>query len=390
MEQGSIANWKKKVGDKINPGDVLCQVETDKATLDFEWVGDAGYIAKLAFQPGHPPVSVGTAIAVLVTEQSELEEGSKIELGQPEAKKASPAPPSTPAPAATPPPPPCPEKQTKEDNTTFEAGSFSRVRASPAALSLLANNVKGTGPQGRITQKDVEQFLSQKGTSVGGASAPEAHYTDTAASMMRRVIAKRLTESTQNIPHFFLTVEIKTKALKALISDLNEKGKGEYKLTANDFIIKASALACKQVPQATHQWLDGTIRAYKSIDISVAVATPTGLVTPVVFNADLKGLKEISSDVKSLADLAKKGQLTPEQYTGGVFTVSNLGSYGVKQFTAIINPPQACILAVGAIQEDGTLNVTLSCDHRVVDGAVGATWLKAFKSILEQPTTLLL
>eukprot|EP00668_Euglena_longa_P040616 GGOE01053478.1.p1 GENE.GGOE01053478.1~~GGOE01053478.1.p1 ORF type:complete len:288 (+),score=40.45 GGOE01053478.1:459-1322(+) len=236
-----------------------------------------------------------------------------------------------------------------------------------------------------------------KGPTASSTSAPSsqstlpAQYEDTPASLMRKSIASRLTASKVEIPHFYLTVDVAVAKMKDMVAALNAGAKdGGFKITVNDFLVKACALACKKVPATNSQWHGDKIRRFHSVDISVAVATPTGLITPVVYNADLKGLKEISNDIKTLAALAREGKLTPEQYTGGTFTISNLGSYGVKHFTAIINPPQACILAVGAAQENGMMSVTLSCDHRVVDGAVGATWLQAFKGLVETPSSLLL
>lgn len=264
-------------------------------------------------------------------------------------------------------------------------------------MTLLAQHVKGTGPNGRIVQEDVDAFLASKGGAAAPAAAAAAtsgvpaQYNDTTTSMMRKVIAGKLTASKVDIPHFYLTMDCAVTKMKEMVKALNAGAvDGEYKITVNDFIIKAAALACKEVPTVNSQWHGDVIREFKSVDVSVAVATPTGLLTPVVYNADMKGLKEISSDVKGLAKLAREGGLTPEQYIGGTFTISNLGSFGVKQFTAIINPPQACILAVGAAQENGMMSVTLSCDHRVVDGAVGAMWLKAFKKFVETPSSLIL
>eukprot|EP00993_Chasmostoma_nieuportense_P000810 NODE_1743_length_1395_cov_15.772082_g1655_i0.p1 GENE.NODE_1743_length_1395_cov_15.772082_g1655_i0~~NODE_1743_length_1395_cov_15.772082_g1655_i0.p1 ORF type:complete len:448 (-),score=123.34 NODE_1743_length_1395_cov_15.772082_g1655_i0:52-1326(-) len=396
METGIIAEWRKKAGDRIQPGDVLCQIETDKATLDFEWVGDTGYIAKLLCDAHTDPLPVGSPIAVLVEEESEIAEAAKEATEQaaatPKAPEAAPATSAAPVAAAPAAATPAPSATQPTTSSTDRSAGASKVRASPAALSLMAAHIQGSGPQGRITQADVDQFLATRSAAgAQGGSGPSAQdFVEIPVSMMRRTIASRLTESKNTVPHFYLTIDVEATAMKQKIKELNDHANGAYKLSLNDYILKASALACRQVPTVLSQWHETVIKQFTRIDLSVAVATPSGLITPIVFNADLKGLREISEDVKSLATLARDGKLTPEQYTGGNFTVSNLGGYGIKHFTAIINPPQACILAVGAIQNNGRLSVTLSCDHRVVDGAVGATWLQAFKQLVEQPNTLLL
>lgn len=267
--------------------------------------------------------------------------------------------------------------------------------------------VKGTGPDGRITQSDVEKF---KGGAAAATSAPAAsaaagpEYTDEPVSNMRKTIGKRLTESKSQVPHYYLTVEINMDRLLKLRQVFNKAQEGKSKLSVNDFVVKAAALALGDVPEANSAWLGESIRTYKNADISVAVATPTGLITPIVKSANLKGLASISAETKALAGKARDGKLKPDEYQGGTFTISNLGMFGIEHFTAIINPPQSCILAVGATNaklvpapEDpkgfktiNVMNVTLSSDHRTVDGAVGARWLQAFKGYMEQPLTFML
>eukprot|EP00667_Euglena_gracilis_P005547 EG_transcript_5584 len=324
-----------------------------------------------------------------------------LSQGTSKAAKSSPAAPAAAAPPSEAPAVKAPSSSPKSEGVKPEPYTSAKVRASPAAMAVFAKHIQGTGPNGRIVEADVEAFLKDAGSGkVAGAAATPApsaagtlpaQYEDTPASLMRKSIASRLTASKVEIPHFYLTVDVAVEKMKEMVAALNAGAKDkEYKITVNDFLVKACALACKKVPAANSQWHGDKIRRFHSVDISVAVATPTGLITPVVYNADLKGLKEISNDIRTLAALAREGKLTPEQYIGGTFTISNLGSYGVKHFTAIINPPQACILAVGAAQENGLMSVTLSCDHRVVDGAVGATWLQAFKGYVETPSSLLL
>lgn len=301
--------------------------------------------------------------------------------------------------------------------------------ASPLAKKLAAEKgidlaqVAGTGPDGRVTKKDIESFVPPKAApvaaptpaaptpapaapapSVTPAAAPTGTYTDIPISNIRKVIAQRLLQSKQTIPHYYLSVDVNMEQVLGLRKELNEEAKADnIKLSVNDFIIKASALACLKVPEANSSWMDTVIRQNHVVDVSVAVSTPTGLITPIVFNAHIKGLASISKDVSSLAAKARDGKLQPHEFQGGTFTISNLGMFGIKNFSAIINPPQACILAVGgsekrllpADNEKGfdvasMMSVTLSCDHRVVDGAVGAQWLAEFRKFLERPVTMLL
>jgi len=274
------------------------------------------------------------------------------------------------------------------------------------------SQVTGTGPSGRIIAADVREFQAQAPVQAKAAAAPPSRttetYTDYPNSNVRKVISNRLLEAKQTIPHYYLTIECRVDKLMKIREELNAKADGKFKLSVNDFVVKASALALKKQPVLNSTWSDQAIRRYHNIDINVAVGTPDGLFTPIVPDADKKGLVDISTKVKELAAKAKDKKLAPADYEGGTFTISNLGMYGVKQFAAIINPPQAAILAVGATEkrlvinddpstkktkpydEASILTVTLSCDHRVVDGAVGAEWLQAFKTYIEDPLRMLL
>lgn len=298
---------------------------------------------------------------------------------------------------------------------------YARKLAEEAGVPLSA--LAGTGPNGRVIAADVQDFIAAGGLAKAAAAAqpaaasaaapqaaaPSGAFTDTPHTSMRKVIAQRLTQSKQTVPHYYLTAEIQMDAVLALRAKLNAELPEGSKLSVNDFFIKASALALRKVPEVNSSWLEHAIRSYDYCDISVAVAIPDGLVTPVVRDADKTGLLGISSSVKALAEKAKQKKLSPEEYSGGTFTISNLGMYGIRQFSAIINPPQAAILALGAaerkvVPDSGAgkegdaaafkqvtvLSATLSCDHRVVDGAVGAQWLAALKGFLENPMTMML
>ncbi|KAM3921713.1 dihydrolipoyllysine-residue acetyltransferase component of pyruvate dehydrogenase complex, mitochondrial isoform 2-T2 [Leptodactylus fuscus] len=416
MTMGTVQKWEKKVGDKLSEGDLLAEIETDKATIGFE-VQEEGYLAKILIAEGTRDVPLGTPLCIIVEKESDVgsfadykEVAGTVDIKPQPAPAATlppAAPPSAPAPAHTPAP----------------TAAKGRVFASPLAKKLATERgidvkqVKGTGPDGRITKKDIESFVPPKAVPVtaaaapapaapspGVAAVPTGVFTDIPISNIRKVIAQRLMQSKQTIPHYYLSIDVDMGEILKLRKELNEVTKSEnIKLSVNDFIIKASALSCLKVPEANSSWMDTVIRQNHVVDVSVAVSTPAGLITPIVFNAHVKGLSSISKDVLSLATRAREGKLKPHEFQGGTFTVSNLGMYGIKNFSAIINPPQACILAVGgsenrlvpADNERGfevanIMSVTLSCDHRVVDGAVGAQWLAEFKKFLEKPTTMLL
>jgi len=441
MEQGTIVTWEKKVGDQLSEGDLLCEIETDKATMGFE-TPEEGYLAKILIQAGSKDIPIGKPLCIIVSDKDSI---SQFEHYEPSAGGDAPAPatepvkatlPPTPAPAVKPTPQPAPVSKVVSTapsvvSTVTAPGDTSRPFASPAAKKLAAERginlsqiTKGSGMDGMITSKDVEnlpragvtappvvpsaptpQSVVPSGKKYGGMPAMmSSDHTDADISGMRKTIAKRLQASKHEIPHYYLTVECQVDNLMKLRGELNTQYKEEgIKLSVNDFIIKATALASKQVPECNSAWMDTFIREHHTCDVSVAVDTGSGLITPIVTSAQSKGLAEISSDIKELAGKAKEGKLQPHEFMGGTITVSNLGMMGISHFTAIINPPQSCILAVGGPKKkvlpnqtgDGyktvsTIDVTLSCDHRVVDGAVGAQWLKYFKKYLEHPTSMLL
>ena len=408
MTEGTLAKWHKKEGDAVASGDVLCEIETDKATMEVEAV-DEGTLGKIIVAEGSEGVPVNAPIAII------LEDGeSAADIS---AVSAAPAPVA--APAAT--PAPTPAQPAAEGNITEVKNKGSRVFASPLARRIAEQNgidiaaLKGSGPNGRVVKADVEAAVSggvpalvaQAGSSPAPAivtSTGTGGYTEVPNSTMRKIIATRLQESKQTVPHFYLTVDCQIDQLLAMRGKLNKaapEGDGGYKISVNDFVVRATALALRQVPAANATWTDTAIRLYNDVDVSVAVATPNGLITPVVRRADEKGLAKISNEVKDLATRGRDGKLMPEEYQGGGFTISNLGMFGVKDFAAIINPPQSCILAVGAgeqrpVVKDGALAIatvmtcTLSVDHRSVDGAVGAQFLSRFKAMIEEPLTMML
>ncbi|KAI6133162.1 pyruvate dehydrogenase [Pisolithus croceorrhizus] len=412
MTEGGIAAWKKKEGDTFSAGDVLLEIETDKATIDVE-AQDDGVLAKIIIPDGTKNVSVGSPIAIVAEEGDDLSDAAQMAseaADQPSSKpttKEEPEP-STP-PTSDAPKDPVPQSHPREARPELAKGD--RIFASPIAKKIALergiplSKVQGTGPEGRIIREDVEKY--QPSASAAAPATPTAEYVDIPISNMRKVIGTRLTQSKQELPHYYLTVEInmdKVLKLREVFNQtLGEKDKAA-KLSVNDFILKAVARALVDVPEANSAWLGEVIRQYNKADISVAVATPTGLITPIVKDVGSKGLATISTETKALAKKARDGKLAPQEYQGGTFTVSNLGMFDVDHFTAIINPPQSCILAVGSTkpsivptpeEERGfkTVNimkVTLSSDHRVVDGAVGARWMTAFKGYLENPLTFML
>uniref|UniRef100_A0A4W4ECZ1 Acetyltransferase component of pyruvate dehydrogenase complex n=1 Tax=Electrophorus electricus TaxID=8005 RepID=A0A4W4ECZ1_ELEEL len=411
MTMGTVQRWEKKVGEKLNEGDLLAEIETDKATIGFE-VLEEGYLAKILISEGTRDVPLGTPLCIMVEKESDIQAFTDyVETGVVAPSTAALPLAQAPPPAASAPPAP----------PHASAARKGRVFVSPLAKKLAAekgidlSQVTGTGPDGRITKKDIESFVPTKAPPTAPAApvpspapalapVPTGTFTDIPVSNIRRVIAQRLMQSKQTIPHYYLSVDINMDQVLDLRKELNAEVKADnIKLSVNDFIIKASALACLKVPEANSSWMDTVIRQNHVVDVSVAVSTPSGLITPIVFNAHIKGLAAISKDITALASKAREGKLQPHEFQGGTFTVSNLGMYGIKNFSAIINPPQACILAVGgsekrllpATNERGfdvasMMSVTLSCDHRVVDGSVGAQWLAEFRKFLEKPITMLL
>uniref|UniRef100_A0A8C1MN83 Acetyltransferase component of pyruvate dehydrogenase complex n=1 Tax=Cyprinus carpio TaxID=7962 RepID=A0A8C1MN83_CYPCA len=423
MTMGTVQRWEKKVGEKLGEGDLLAEIETDKATIGFE-VQEEGYLAKILIAEGTRDVPLGTPLCIIVEKESDISTfADYVETG------VATSPPPAPTPVATPPPAPAPPTPAPAAAPAAPAAPRKgRVYASPLAKKLAAEKgidiaqVTGTGPDGRVTRKDIDSFVPPKPTPTPAAAptpaaptpsspaapafaaVPTGTFTDIPTSNIRRVIAQRLMQSKQTIPHYYLSIDVNMDQVLELRKELNAEVKADnLKLSVNDFIIKASALACLKVPEANSSWMDTVIRQNHVVDVNVAVSTPVGLITPIVFNAHIKGLATISKDVATLAAKAREGKLQPHEFQGGTFTISNLGMYGIKHFSAIINPPQACILAVGgsekrllpADNEKGfdvasMMSVTLSCDHRVVDGAVGAQWLAEFRKFLEKPFTMLL
>uniref|UniRef100_A0A4W6D4Z8 Acetyltransferase component of pyruvate dehydrogenase complex n=1 Tax=Lates calcarifer TaxID=8187 RepID=A0A4W6D4Z8_LATCA len=417
MTMGTVQRWEKKVGEKLSEGDLLAEIETDKATIGFE-VQEEGYLAKILVSEGTRDVPLGTPLCIIVEKESDIAAFKDyVETGVAEVSTPPPAPAPAPAAAAA------PVAAAPTPAAAAPAGpKKGRVFASPLAKKLAAEKgidlaqVSGSGPDGRVTRKDIESFVPPKPAPAVAAAptpaaaapaaapaAPAGTFTDIPISNIRKVIAQRLMQSKQTIPHYYLSVDVNMDQVLELRKELNEVKAQNIKLSVNDFIIKASALACLKVPECNSSWMDTVIRQNHVVDMSIAVSTASGLITPIVFNAHTKGLVAISSDVSALAAKAREGKLQPHEFQGGTFTISNLGMFGIKNFSAIINPPQACILAVGgsdkrlipADNEKGfdvasMMSVTLSCDHRVVDGAVGAQWLAEFRKFLEKPVTMLL
>ncbi|KLN61353.1 branched-chain alpha-keto acid dehydrogenase subunit E2 [Kiloniella spongiae] len=415
MTEGTLSRWLVNEGDSVNSGDVLAEIETDKATMEVEAV-DEGTIAKILVPGGTEGVAVNQTIAVLLEED---EDASALENVSTETEVSVAPAPAEPKKEEAAPAAPVADKASSSAPASVSA-SGDRIFASPLARrmasqeSLDLSALKGSGPHGRIVKADIlsalEQGVGKAGasTETSAASGPNAReladmlgmeYDLEPLSSIRRVIANRLSESKQTVPHFYLSVDCEMDKLLAFRKELNASG--DVKISVNDFVIRAAALALKKVPAANASFSDEGILSYKNADISVAVATPTGLITPIIKAAQNKGLGVISEEMKDLAGRARDGKLKPEEYQGGTFSISNLGMFGIKDFSAIINPPQGCILAVGAgeqrpVVKDGALAIatvmtcTLSVDHRVVDGAVGAEYMAAFKALIQEPLSMLL
>jgi pyruvate dehydrogenase E2 component (dihydrolipoamide acetyltransferase) len=426
MTEGTLTRWLKKEGEAIKAGDVIAEIETDKATMEVEAV-DEGVLGKILVEDGTENVAVNAPIAVLV------DEGETVPSEAPAAPAPKPpaaAKPNAPEPAAA---KPEPQAARPAPVANGQAPSGERIFASPLARRMAKqagidlSSLKGSGPNGRIVRADIQ--AAQTGGTPAAAKAPAAAPTagEPAAaplgkataqaigaphrlvphSTMRKVIAKRLSESTATIPHFYVSMDIEIDALIALMGQLNAKSPakdapGAYLITINDMVIKAAAATLRKVPAVNASWTDDGMAFYDDVDISVAVSIPDGLITPIIRQADVKGLATISREMKDLAGRARAGKLKPEEFQGGGFSISNMGMFGVSSFTAIINPPQSAILAVAAgrkrpiVNKDGELAVatvmtcTLSVDHRVADGALGANWMRAFKQVVEDPLSLLL
>ncbi|KAG5976816.1 Component of pyruvate dehydrogenase complex, mitochondrial [Claviceps digitariae] len=417
MQSGNIGAWQKKAGDSIAPGDVLVEIETDKAQMDFEFQ-EEGVLAKILKESGAKDIAVGSPIAILVEEGTDIaafekftleDAGGDAKSAQPKEEKSD----SQPAPSSSSTSQPSAESSSTEPQQYSSSGKLETAldrepNAAPAAKRLARENgialdsVKGTGKGGKITEDDVKKALSTPATA-----APAATFEDIPLSNMRKTIASRLQESVQKNPHFFVTSTLSVSKLLKLRQALNSSSEGRYKLSVNDFLIKAIATASKKVPAVNSSWREGSIRQFNTVDVSVAVSTPTGLITPIVTGVDGRGLESISGKVKELAKKARDNKLKPEEYQGGTISISNMGmNAAVDNFTAVINPPQAAILAVGTTKkvavpvenEDGTtsvewddqITVTASFDHKVVDGAVGAEWIRELKKAIENPLELIL
>lgn len=412
MEMGTIVSWEKQEGDRLAEGDLLAEIETDKATMGFE-TPEEGFLAKVLVPAGEKNVPLGKLLCIIVENEEDI---AAFKDYQPTPEDDQVLGKSSQAPAQSQPTstPPAPQQTvvspvSAPQQSAPQRQMSARLFASPLARSLAAakgidlTQLQGTGPNGRILANDLQNAQA----NLVGLTSPSS-YSDQETSAIRQTIAKRLSLSKQSIPHYYLTVEIEVDELIKIREQMNSMlAKENIKLSINDFIIKAAALACKKVPEANSSWQETFIRQYNDVDVSIAVSTDSGLITPIVFKANELGVKEISQQVKNLASKARDGKLQPSEYQGGTFTISNLGSYGINNFSAIINPPQSCILAIGTVEqrvvpnansksdEDklkiaNLLKVTLSCDHRTVDGAVGAKWLQAFTMHMNQPFTMVL
>ncbi|CCG25277.1 Lat1 dihydrolipoamide acetyltransferase component (E2) of pyruvate dehydrogenase complex [Candida orthopsilosis Co 90-125] len=424
MTSGGILEWSKKVGDELAPGEPIAEIETDKASMDFEFQ-EEGYLAKILKDAGSKDVPVGEPIAVYVEDASEVgafdnftaaDAGETPKQPAPEKEEESSKP---------------KEEESKEEPKKTESKSSSgsksstssakpsgRIFASPLAKTIALEkgislkSVKGTGPHGRIVAKDLEGLEPAQAAAAPGAAATTtvapsgATYEDIPLTNMRKTIATRLLQSTQQSPTYIIQSQISVSKLLKLRASLNASAEDRYKLSVNDLLIKAIAVASVRVPQVNAAWLgdQGIIRQYKNVDVSVAVATPTGLITPIIKDAHNKRLSAISNEVKDLGKRAKIGKLNPEEYQGGTICISNLGmNHAVTAFTSIINPPQSAIVAIGTTEKkavpsdvneqgfvfDDVLTITGTFDHRVVDGALGGEWIKELKRIVENPLEML-
>ncbi len=428
MEEGNLSKWLVKEGDKVSPGDVIAEIETDKATMEVEAV-DEGTLAKIVVPAGTEGVKVNALIAILAGEGEDVSAAAAGGGAATPAPKAEAAPAATPAPAA----PPVADKAPAPSTPAPVAASGERVFSSPLARRLAKeagidlSAVTGSGPHGRVVKSDIEKAVAGGVANAAPAAAAQVapapalakgpsddavlklfdpgSYELVPHDGMRKTIAKRLVESKQTIPHFYVTVDCELDALLALRAQLNDSaprkdGAPAYKLSVNDMIIKALALSLRDVPDANVSWTESNMVKHKHADVGVAVAIPGGLITPIIRNAELKSLSAISNEMKDLGKRAKERKLKPEEYQGGTTAVSNMGMMGVKHFAAVVNPPHATILAVGAGEERvvvkngemkiaNVMTVTLSTDHRCVDGALGAELLGAFKRYIENPMGML-
>ncbi|WP_407174633.1 pyruvate dehydrogenase complex dihydrolipoamide acetyltransferase [Bradyrhizobium sp. STM 3562] len=439
MEKGNLARWLKKEGDKVKSGDVIAEIETDKATMEVEAV-DEGTIAKILVPEGTQDVPVNDVIAVLAGDGEDVKAaGAAAGKAPPKPAAEAPAPkPAAAAPAAAPPPPaaapapvPAAAPAPQAPAPAAQGNGQGRIFSSPLARRLAKDagidlsRILGTGPHGRIIAHDVEQAKAGKGLkapaaapAAGPALAPSmsdkqilglfepGSYEIVPHDNMRRTIAQRLTASVQTVPHFYLTIDCDIGRLLDAREQINaaapkdKEKKPLYKLSVNDFVIKAMAIALQRIPDCNVSWTEGGMVKHKHSDVGVAVAMPGGLITPIIRKAETKPLSVISNEMKDFAARARARKLKPEEYQGGTTAVSNLGMYGINHFTAVINPPHATILAVGTSEQrpvvrDGKIeiaslmSVTLSCDHRAIDGALGAELIGAFKQLIENPVMMM-
>nr|WP_316628394.1 pyruvate dehydrogenase complex dihydrolipoamide acetyltransferase [uncultured Brevundimonas sp.] len=422
MEEGVLAKWHVKVGDVVSAGDVIAEIETDKATMEVEAV-DEGEVTDILVAEGTEGVKVNTPIARLKDEGgAAAPKSADAPAAKPqEAAKAEPAP-APAAEAAKPAPAPAPA------SAAPKADSGERIFSSPLARRIAAQNgvdlksIKGTGPHGRIVKRDVEaagkgsaQPAPAASATTAASAAAEPRKAQSLAQMgipdgsydlipldgMKKAVARRMVDSIQNVPHFPLFIDVEIDQLMAVRAKVNKMLEPQgIKVSVNDFVIKAAALALKAVPEANASYTPEGIAMHHNADVSMAVAIDGGLITPIIKKAETKGLAQIATESKDLAKRARERKLKPEEFQGGTFSVSNLGMFGIKQFTSIINEPQGCIMSVGAgeqraVVKDGqivaatVMTVTLTCDHRVVDGATGARFLQAFKPLIEDPVAML-
>ena len=424
MEKGNLAKWLKKEGDKVKSGDVIAEIETDKATMEVEAV-DEGTLAKILVPAGTQDVPVNNIIAVLASDGEDVKSAGAGSASAPSAKAeapkaAAPAPQAAPTAKPASPPPAASAQPAASNGVRTFSSPLARRLAKDAGIEI--SRINGSGPHGRVVARDVDSAKSGgglKAPAMGGASAPavgpsdkqiRALFKDEAYEAiphdsMRKTIAARLSASDRDIPQYYLTTDCDIGQLVAAREEINaiapkdKDGKPLYKLSVNDFIIKALAMALQRVPNANVTWTDEAMLHHKVSDVSVAVSIPTGLITPIIRNAHIKTVSQISAEMKDLAARAKARKLKPEEYQGGSTAVSNLGMYGIKQFTAVINPPQSSILAVGVSEERtvvrngkieiaNIMSVTLTCDHRAMDGALGAQLVSAFRLLIENPVMM--
>jgi len=407
MTDGSLGKWVKKEGDRVRSGDVIAEIETDKATVEFEAVNE-GTIEKILVPEGTQFVAVNTPIAIMLA-PGEARSGV-VAIGEPAAdsegtpltKEAKSIAPSASVSVTLAPAPSATHTATTATGLPASGKSIRRVFSSPLARRVAKQagidfeRLTGSGPNGRVILIDVENAKAGGNRGLRTTAA----FEEIPLSNFRRVTARRLTEATQMIPHFYLSIDVAMDRLLALRAEINTSLERKGKISINDFVIRGAALALRKVPAANVSFAEKAIRLHTDVDISVAVATPHGLVTPIIRGADCKGLAQISSEMRALVARARANKLKPVEFQGGTFSISNLGMYGIRQFQAIINPPQGCVLAVGVGEErpvvrNGALAIstqmccTLSVDHRIIDGAIAAEFLQALRTLIEEPDSIL-